>query len=992
MSASCEKVCSPCQTTCGSTDKFAAALASLTRLYEEVNAKVQTYGGDIDELKKAVEKEVADRIAADEALKADLLTVITEKVSAEEKARTDADAEITKRLDELAGTEIGGLLEKLNAETAARRGADEKLGSRIDNEIQDRVNESTEIKADVANVKAKTDELSEFYDRVDKAEDKVEVLQKSVTEEIQARAREVARLDGEITALDGRVSTLETGSLDISAKIAEEKADRIAADTELGKRIDATKEECQDYANGVGQTVHDKLTADLAKAVYSLEEADKNILSQIGDGNNKLARMIATEEAERKAEDSNLKASIATVKASVEQEVEDRKTAINGIKSECATKQALSLEENARRKGDEDLKREIVILEGNLQAEVERSTSAENAINANMGRVQDALIEKIANEKQDRIDGDNALDARVRVLESKAPASGVDLEKEREERIAADNAEREARELADNTAKGAIDGLDNRLSDEVARRTMEDNKIWDAINSGIKVDSTGSSDYSSFYVWANDITVPVGKVSEMPEDIQAELVKVYGRKVKNVSVAEEIAPGRTHSFSFRTIVNPTDLDLVVDWGDGTKTTLAEETWDETNHTVYQPYEDIDEQDYKVTHTYSAAGKYLVKILGRQYFGYRHAKENNLVSHPFAAGAHIASFIKNMASTYNWSNRMLVLDVSYLYPIRDVGNMAATFQDCRNLHTLISLGSPVMPSYLGSTFRGCTNLTVNDSPGLGAMRGNESISYLYYNCSKLKVDIAKIITSKARVDSLLVDLAFGNCSSLYGTVPAQYLWDDATVDWKMSYAYDADHSNKQGPFYGCSDEIRAQVPLLWGGTNKDIIVRPYDPIVATSTDISVSYANAAVKLASVSSEIKALIAGLARRVKDLEESGSGGTAKDSIYMKADNVTYEIRVVNPDGEDPTISIEPISVHASEAVDRLYIYGSDGKKYIVRIETLDGEPTASVDRATETGDSTVTTGIKFNCPDDDAIYVMKVVKPVDEEAALALVPFGA
>lgn len=991
MPTSCEKVCIPRSTACDSTDKFAAALASLTRLYEEVNAKVETYGGDIDELKKAIEKEVADRIAADEALRADLLTVVTEKISVEESARESADEALAKRLDELAGSEIGGMLDRLNEEVAARREADEKLDSRIDNEIKERVAESTEIKSDVASVKAKTDELSSFYERVDAAEDKVEVLQKSVTEEIQTRAREVARLDEKNKVLEGRIDTLESGSEDVSAKIAEEKNARISGDNELSKKIDETKEACQDYANGVGQKVHDKLTADLAKEAYYRDEADKDILSQIGASNNKLVSQITTETDNRKAEDEKLKASIETIKASGDKEVADRKEAIDGIKSEYATKLALSLEETARRKGDEDIKREIAILDNSLQAEVKRSTSAENAINANMGRVQDALIEKIANEKQDRIDGDDALDARVRVLESKTPASGVDLDKEREERIAADDAEREARELADNTAKGAIDGLDNRLSDEVARRTMEDNKIWDAINSGIKVDSTGSSDYSSFYVWANGITVPTGKVSEMSEDIQAELVKVYGRRVKNVSVAEEIAPGMTHSFSFRTIVIPEDLDIVVDWGDGTKTTLVDEKWDDSNHTFYHPYDDIDEHDYKVTHTYSAAGKYLVKILGRQYFGYRHAKENNLVSHPFAAGAHIASFIKNMASTYENSNRMLVLDVSYLYPIRDVGNMAGTFQDCKNLHTLISLGSPVTPSYLGSTFRGCTNLTVNDSPGLGSMRGNESISYIYYNCSKLKADIADIITSKARVDSLTVDLAFGNCSSLYGTVPSQYLWDDATVNWKMSYSYDAAHSNKQGPFYGCSDEIRAQVPLAWGGTNRDIIVRPYDPIVATSTDISFSYANAAVKMASVSAEIKSLIEGLARRVTELEESGSGGTPRDSIYMTYINSTFELHVVNADG-DPTIDIKSASGHSADAIDRLYFYGSDGKKYIVRIAMLDGEPTLSVERATETGDSSITTGIKFYCPDDDALYVMKVVKPVGDEAAIALVPFGS
>jgi len=789
-------------------------------------------------------------------------------------------------------------------------------------------------------------------------------------------------------ALSERIKTLEEKGTEEA--IEAEKQARIAADNALSAKIDATKEECTDYTNAGCQRVHDKLTADLATEAYKREQADTGITIRVGQVHDELISKLTTEANTRTSEDTKLQNNINSVNTKLTEEIAARKADTDGIKSTYATKAELALEANARQLGDNACQGAIAELDGRITKEVQDRTSADNAINANVGRVQDALIEKIANEKQDRIDGDTALDVRVTALEAKTPASESELKKEREERIAADKAEKEAREAADNTARGAINGLDNRLSDEVANRTAEDNKLWDAIHQG---GGGGSSDdYSSFYVWANDVTVPAGKVSEMSDTLRNKLKAVYGRKVDYVTVANPIAPNKTHTFTFRTVTDKTDIDMVVDWGDGTKTVLNGMTWDDTNYRKYQPYEDIDEQDYTVTHTYANYGKYLVKITGSRYFSYRHSETNNLLAVPFAPQAHIASFVRNVSSMFTGSERLLVIDASYLYPFREKSNMSGTFQNCKNLHTIISLGTPANPSYLGSTFSGCTNLTVDDS-GLGQMKGNESIASRYSDCAKLEADIAKIVSEKFVSSKIAIGSAFKGCVKLYGTVPAKYLWDDATVEWTMGVSNDASGSNKLGPFYGCSDEIRAQVPLSWGGTNASIIVRPYDPIVATARDVSVAYADAAIKLASVSTEIKSLITGLALRVKELEESGSGGAPKDVIYMTTNGVIYAVTAINTD-DDPTLSIEVATGVIGEDVhDCLYFYGSDGKRYVVKVAIIDGEATMSVERISEISeDASISTGIKLNCADDEAVYVMKVVKPVGEDAAIALMPFGA
>jgi hypothetical protein len=59
--------------------------------------------------------------------------------------------------------------------------------------------------------------------------------------------------------------------------------------------------------------------------------------------------------------------------------------------------------------------------------------------------------------------------------------------------------------------------------------------------------------------------------------------------------------------------------------------------------------------------------------------------------------------------------------------------------------------------------------------------------------------------------------FAGCSALVGTVPADKLWNNRNVIW----------TNTDTCFTGCSDEIRAQVPISWGGTASDNIIEKSD---------------------------------------------------------------------------------------------------------------------------------------------------------------------
>lgn len=963
------------------TAKFAAALAALTRCYEEVSAKVAEFGGRIEDNKDAIEKEVLARIAADDELRAAFAALVAEKVLAEENARKAGDEHLQQQINDIAGSEIGDLAEKLAKEIRLREQGDIELGKRVDHEIEVRTEEVENVRADLTVVKRDVARLPEFYTRVDEVEDKTEVLAQSVKEEIEARAREVVRLDTADEALSNRIKAIEDKRTDEA--LATERSERIASDTAILGKISDAKEELRDYTNSGCQRVHDKLTADLATETYKREQADKGIVNRIGSVHDELVSSLTTERNSRKESDE-------AIDARLTKEIKDRKDETAAIRESASTKAELAKETKERKEGDSAVRAAIIELDGRLTAEVQNRTTADGAINANVGRVQDALIEKIANERQDRIDSDMALDVRVSELERRTPAGEDELIKEREERIAADAAITERLDVA----KGAIDGLDNRLSDEVANRTMEDNKLWDAIGGGIA--SKGTGDYSSFYVWANDITVPAGRVSAMPEEIRSALEGVYGSRVTtdDINIAQPIEPGAVHKIVFRSISHVTaDLDISVDWGDGTKTAVATATEDELSVRRITNSYGVYESQYTLSHEYKTPGKFLVTVYGRDYFNSQTVDGSNLICDVFNSKSHIASFIKNLASTFAYSNRLLFVDAAYVYPLREKSNLSQTFARCPNLYEFISCSHPTASSYTGGVFLNCANLVKHDSPSVGALEHDDTLSNCFSGCKELEMDIAEVFTQKILATKVAIGGMFLGCKKLYGTVPSKFLWEDATVEWTMGISPDGDGSNKSGPFYGCSDEIREQVPLAWGGTNANIVIRPYDAVRVTKTDLSLSEATSAIKLAAVSSEIKAIIDGLTARIKTLEESGSGGKPIAVLTMTCadDGNDYDIRAVN-DGDDPTLDISVAASKAPGMPEVVYFYGNDGKKYAVRIVIEDGEPTIDVSRVADIGDSDITTGIKFDCLDDGAVYVLKVVKPVDDEAVISLVPFGA
>ena len=78
---------------------------------------------------------------------------------------------------------------------------------------------------------------------------------------------------------------------------------------------------------------------------------------------------------------------------------------------------------------------------------------------------------------------------------------------------------------------------------------------------------------------------------------------------------------------------------------------------------------------------------------------------------------------------------------------------------------------------------------------------------------MQSDIETLLPKNGFIAKKLDFQAVFSSAKLTGTVPADILWKDKTIQW----------SNTERAFAGCPAEIRSQVPVSWGGTASDDII-------------------------------------------------------------------------------------------------------------------------------------------------------------------------
>lgn len=301
------------------------------------------------------------------------------------------------------------------------------------------------------------------------------------------------------------------------------------------------------------------------------------------------------------------------------------------------------------------------------------------------------------------------------------------------------------------------------------------------------------NDYTAFEVYANDSVISPGEH------------EVLG------TITVEIPVQMTETFALRTTTPEADSDVVVDWGDGTIQKVKD-----GEHGGYTGPDGEGRYIAKMTHTYGTTGKYTVKVYGHDYFCLSHAPSHvsdasNMQCRILADDLPIASHLTNLtAFAYGTLKLVTVQCASYKYLHRTT-NHAQMFTNDKNLLSVTGFEDMVMISRgAEGCFQFCENMHTCDFNGVLCSNNPRAMYAMYQNCYALAINIGTFFPTKFVSRALNFTNTFTHMHAMTGTVNAKQLWGDPTIDWQ----------GYNNCFYGCPEEIRAQVPTAWGGTASD----------------------------------------------------------------------------------------------------------------------------------------------------------------------------
>jgi hypothetical protein len=304
------------------------------------------------------------------------------------------------------------------------------------------------------------------------------------------------------------------------------------------------------------------------------------------------------------------------------------------------------------------------------------------------------------------------------------------------------------------------------------------------------------TEISAFEVMPNKVEIPAGTVDE----------------ITGLTYSRAVPACTTHKMTLRSTQEPDACDVVIDWGDGTVEAIKDGYF--TGHTAGKAYEL--EHDYSQNMT-ADIQRFVVKIKGKDYYTFRHNsyKNNNLISRIFDAGFPIAGHITNFASMVVSADRLLKVHFPHsTAPFSNAWNWSSCFNECPNVVSITGFedlairGDACFSGFMAA----CGSLKTTDFVIPATVTKLENI---FTGDTNLECDINSLIPKQGfAASNILTRAPFGYLKKVYGTVPADKLWNDKRINWIFEHATDR-------PFRNCSDEIRAQVPVAWGGTNTDI---------------------------------------------------------------------------------------------------------------------------------------------------------------------------
>lgn len=513
------------------TTAIATNQHSIERNSEAITNLTKTVGDNYEEVKGMINEEIIDRTNADSALSSridtlniDLNTESVERKAADQVLQVNLDKEVADRIaaDTALSTEFTAKLDntkqalksevanintKLEQEKENRIAGDNALGVRIDSLEAGNTDAMNELKAKVnANTTAINAEKDRAIAKETSLEAKIDTNLQNHKDDMAGINKDILtekndRLAGDTllqTNIDKESTERANQDTLISNAVAQEKADRIAADQAMDdKKVDKVDgkvlssndftdllyakldgiEEHANYITKVSQLLNDsdfqnaeQVEAAIQKIIGSAPEVLDTlaeIAKALGDDPNFAATMTAKlTELENKLEaeknlreqgDNTLQQSFTNLSNTLTTTVNELRTFVSETRTELLTSlnatNALVTQNTA-----------------NIQRNLELIQGIQDNINGNYTAITDLLNNEIAARK--------AEDIR---LEAKIDQNTSDLNTEREERKAADkvlqdniDAEEAARIAAD-TALGKR--IDKEIQDRTDADTALDNKF-----------------------------------------------------------------------------------------------------------------------------------------------------------------------------------------------------------------------------------------------------------------------------------------------------------------------------------------------------------------------------------------------------------------------------------------------------------------------------------------------------------------------------------
>lgn len=340
-------------------------------------------------------------------------------------------------------------------------------------------------------------------------------------------------------------------------------------------------------------------------------------------------------------------------------------------------------------------------------------------------------------------------------------------------------------------------------SDKINKSYVEDTTL--VLADYIDTDTEGTDKsyldlpVTAFEVLANDSIIVAGTIDP-----------VTGLKYTN-----EVPAGMTEKFQIRSYTSIENIDVVIDWGDNTVAPLSEGCEEYVEGSTIN--------EYLVSHTYKTPGRYIIKVYGSKYYNIWHywltdgvkdedeITRHSLICRAFTEDLPVASHITNFSNFFGYSLRHLSLKAGAQSTAFRPGCNLSGF--CRNNYNLLSatglsnINDIYSASYL---FINCKAMTTTDFVLPKVIRNTKGLQGVFQECQSLTSDISKLV-GKSHFSSTVLDIyaLFFRCAKLTGTVPSSYFWLDKRMTWS-----DARHV-----FTGCSDVVRSQAPVGWGGTSE-----------------------------------------------------------------------------------------------------------------------------------------------------------------------------